>query len=88
MRVSGTPQARITIRSYDGPRSAHLAAFALHGRQYVEVVGLDISGIGGGNAFHVDGHSQYIILRDCFVHDAVHTRSWKKVGESTPAGQK
>jgi hypothetical protein len=66
----GTAAAPIVIRSYDGDRTARLASLTLHGRHYVHLIGLDIDGRGGGNAFHVDGRSQYITLQRSYVHDA------------------
>src|SRR5512140_879522 len=33
---NGTPTAHITVRAYDGPRTARTGAFSLHGKQYLD----------------------------------------------------
>ncbi len=79
----GAPGKEIVIRSADSPRTAKIGAFTLHGRHYVKVAGLDIDGTGGGNAFHVDGHSSHITITLCYVHDAGPDGDCIKVNQST-----
>ena len=76
-RPRGSPSAPTTAPAPRAP-----APLTLHGKQYVHVIGLDIDGRGGGNAFHVDGHSQYVTLRDCYVHDAGRDGDCIKVNQS------
>jgi len=81
--ADGTPKAHITVRAYDGPRTARLASLTLHGKQYVDIVGLDIDGRGGGNAFHVDGHANHVTIRDSYAHDAGFDGDCIKINQCT-----
>jgi hypothetical protein len=82
MSNQGAPGAYITVKAYDGDLTVYLSSdtsgdpITIHGKRYIRIVGLDVSGNVDTGLIHTDSsdtgdEAMYIYIQRCYLHQTV-----------------